>query len=195
MVDAYWAGLERRLGAGHSLQGVASVASFFISRIDSLADGLLDRQSADSPQRGTAALTAAAMAYSHFLELHGNTRWQELAAAGAQHQRLLWASTSTKDPRYSELKYIEALIVGDTINTMPLETLEAYREHGEPALRLDQALDRSTQWNQKLVEQGIILEALAVQLEREGIEKFIDPYDRLLEELEHKRLQVLGRSA
>ncbi len=192
-VAAFWKGLERRLEEGRPLAGIASVASFFVSRIDVMVDKLLDRQQADSPLRGCAALTAAALAYGHSISLHGQSRWRELETAGARPQRLLWASTSSKDPGYSDVKYVEALIADNTVNTMPLETLQAYRDHGNPAARLPGALRDAELRRQELERAQIDLEKIAVQLEREGIQKFIAPYDSLLHQLESKRRRLTGR--
>jgi transaldolase/glucose-6-phosphate isomerase len=196
---AYLTGLEERLAHGGSLKRVASVASFFLSRIDVLVDPMLEKiLAAGGPQaktaanlRGEVAIACAKMAYSLYQRLFASQRFQALAAKGAKPQRLLWASTSTKNPAYSDIKYVEPLIGPDTINTMPLETLHAYRDHGDPAPRLAEGLDRAAAILQRLPELGIDLEQVTRQLEDEGIEKFNQPYDSSRCTLEAKRQAAL----
>ncbi len=190
-LDAYLDALEERRELGLAFQRVASVASFFLSRIDVMVDPLLDAIAAgDDPRaekarelRGQAAIASAAFAYKRFGEISASARWQALAAAGARVQRPLWASTGTKDPSYSDIKYVEALIAPDTVNTLPLETLSAYRDHGQPALRLDAAMANAVSVMKGLGELGIDMHAITDRLEREGIEKFVKPYQSLLETL------------
>jgi transaldolase/glucose-6-phosphate isomerase len=199
VIDAYLAGLEERVARGASLKRVASVASFFLSRIDVLVDPLLEKiLAAGGPQakiaanlRGEVAVACAKMAYSIYQRIFGSQRFQALAAKGARPQRVLWASTSTKNPKYSDVKYVEPLIGPDTINTMPLETLHAYRDHGDPAPRLEEGLDQAARVLQHLPALGIDLNQVAQQLEDEGIEKFNKPYDSSLCTLEGKRRAVL----
>ncbi|MGE3295966.1 MAG: transaldolase [Porticoccaceae bacterium] len=184
VADAFVAGLEQRHSLGQSLTGIASVASFFISRIDTQVDAELDRLSASKPEasalQGTAALACARLAYRHYREWTGTTRWQALAAAGAQPQRLLWASTSTKNPAYSDVRYVEELIAPETVNTLPPATLEAYRDHGDPALRLEPGIAEAAQGIAHLAAVGIDMDRVAEQLEREGVDKFIAAHDALL---------------
>lgn len=184
VVEAFLAGLEQRRAAGQPLAGIASVASFFISRIDTLVDAELDRSSASQPDaaaaRGTAAVACARLAYRHYREWTRSARWQALAAAGAQPQRLLWASTSTKDPAYSDVRYVEELIAPDTVNTLPPATLAAYRDHGAPAPRLEPGIAAAEGQVARLAVLGIDLEGAAEQLEREGVAKFIAAHDALL---------------
>lgn len=184
VAEAFVAGLERRRSAGQPLAGIASVASFFISRIDTQVDAELDQLRAAQPEavtlRGTAALACARLAYRHYQEWTGAARWQALAAAGAQPQRLLWASTSTKDPAYSDVRYVEELIAPDTVNTLPPSTLEAYRDHGDPALRLEPGIAAAAQQIARLVAAGIDMDRVAEQLEREGVDKFSAAHDALL---------------
>jgi transaldolase len=189
---AYMDGLSARAHTGQALGGVASVASFFLSRIDTLVDKLLDGlaaggQPAARMLRGKAAVASAGRAYEIFEESHASPQWQELAARGARPQRLLWASTSAKDPSFSPIKYVEELIVPDTVNTMPLETLNTYRRLGHPELTLEHHLAESSDVREGLERLGIDLEAVALQLEREGVAKFIEPFDRLQKWLEHRR--------
>jgi len=188
VLDAYMDALEARRAQGLPLQGVASVASFFLSRIDVAVDARLDRIAQDEPQRadacralrGQAAIASAAFAYRRFREITAESRWQELADVGAQAQRLLWGSTGTKDPGYSDVKYVEPLIAPQTVNTLPPETLAAYRQHGEPALRIDRAIADAPRIMHGLEDLGIDLHQIDEQLEAEGIEKFVAPYSKLL---------------
>jgi transaldolase len=192
VAQAYMDGLSERLRAGKPVGRVASVASFFLSRIDTLVDKLLDAltargQPAARTLRGKAAIASAARAYEIFEQTLATPQWQELAAQGARGQRLLWASTSAKDPSYSPIKYVEELVVPDTVNTMPLETINAYRRLGRPELRLERHLAEGSDTREGLERLGVDLEAVAVQLEREGVAKFIEPFDRLQKWLEDRR--------
>lgn len=189
VVEAYTAGLQHRAAQGKPLNHIASVASFFLSRIDVLVDKLLDKlNQADAdasahPLRGQTAVACARLAYQHYLEWVESSRCQALTEKGAQTQRLLWASTGTKDPAYSDIKYIEALVGRETVNTMPPQTLAAYRDHGQPALRIDQELEKAYALPGMLAELGIHLDAVSDQLEAEGVQKFIEPFDKLLSSL------------
>lgn len=196
VVKAYLTGLEDRVTAGKPLESVASVASFFLSRIDVLVDKRLDtlaQPGADksvTALRGAAAIAYARLAYRIYRELMGGDRWRRLAACGARAQRLLWASTGTKDPAYSDVKYVDALIGPDTVNTLPPETLDAFRNHGDPALRLEQDLVQAAELPAKLAQVGIDLETVAQQLEVEGVKKFVEPFDKLLKSLDLRRRQL-----
>jgi len=189
VADAFLSGLEERAAAGHLLNRVASVASFFVSRIDSLVDGKLDALGTPQAQvlRGCAAITAAQLAYDIYKEWASSDRWRRLARSGARCQRLLWASTSTKDPTYADIKYVEALIGPQTVNTLPYSTLEAYRKHGQPAPRLESKLDVARNMWAELHNVSIDMEAVSDQLEQEGVRKFIKPFDELHEALRRKR--------
>ncbi|HXZ60165.1 MAG TPA: transaldolase [Steroidobacteraceae bacterium] len=191
VVQAYMDGLSARARAGRSLAGVASVASFFLSRIDTLVDqrleALIARQPAARTLRGKAAIACACRAYEVFEATLATPQWQALAAEGARPQRLLWASTSTKNPAYSPIKYVEELVVPGTVNTMPLETLHAYRRLGRPELRLERHLAEGSDAREGLERLDVDLEAVAVQLEREGVAKFIEPFDKLQAWLEERR--------
>ncbi len=189
---AYMAGLEARAATGKPLATVASVASFFLSRIDTAVDRLLDAlaargQPAARTLRGKAAIASACRAYEIFEETIATSQWQSLVAREARPQRLLWASTSTKDPSYSPVKYVEELIVPRTVNTMPLETLNAYRRLGRPELRLERHLAESCDTREGLERLDIDLEAAAQQLEREGVTKFVEPFDKMQKWLEERR--------
>jgi transaldolase len=189
VLEMYLQALEQRLEQGLPLDRVASVASFFLSRIDVKLDDILDNQTVDKQQelakslRGEIAIASAASAYAHFLSVSEGPRWQKLLAAGAQTQRLLWASTGTKDPAYSDVKYVEALIAPDTVNTLPQKTIDAYRDHGEPALRISESIAKVDNILSKVSELRLDLPALTDELEEEGIAKFIKPYESILNDL------------
>jgi transaldolase len=192
VVQAYMDGLNERARAGRSLGTVASVASFFLSRIDTLVDRLLDDlaahgQPAARTLRGKAAIASAARAYEVFESTLATPQWQALSEQGARPQRPLWASTSTKDPSYSPIKYVEELVVPGTVNTMPLETINAYRRLGRPELRLERHLAEGADTREGLERLGIDLEGVAAQLEREGVAKFVEPFDKLQKWLEDQR--------
>jgi transaldolase len=189
---AYMEGLARRLAAGQSVAQVASVASFFLSRIDTAVDKRLDAlaaggQPAARALRGKAAIASACRAYEIYEELTAGAEWQGLAARGARPQRLLWASTSTKDPAYSPIKYVEELVVPGTVNTMPLETINTYRRLGRPELRLERHIAEGCDAREGLERLDVDMDAVAQQLEREGVSKFIEPFDKLQQWLEDKR--------
>jgi transaldolase len=192
VVDAYWAGLEHRVAADTRVDRVVSVASFFVSRIDAAVDRLLEAGSANDKLRGLAAITAAANAYQVYLDTRTESRWQALERHGAQPQRLLWASTGAKERAYSDIKYVEALIERETVTTLPMETLQAYREHGDPRARLNQAVSQVDATRRRLHSMGIELDTVAEHLECEGVAKFIDAYDSLLARLESRRQKDVG---
>lgn len=179
VVEAFLAGLEDRQAAGRPLDGVASVASFFLSRIDTLIDARLDRDPRPEAAalRGRAAIASARLAYSYYKEWLIGPCWRALGADGARPQRLLWASTSTKDPAYADVKYVDAVIGPDTVTTLPPETLRAYRDHGEPVARLADDLPAARALPAQLAALGIDLEDAATVLEREGVRLFVEPYD------------------
>lgn len=189
VVDAFLAGLETRVAQHKPVDHITSVASFFLSRIDVLVDKRLDEligkgnDKAVGALHGQAAIACARLAYQHYQQWIKDKRWQSLSSHGARTQRLLWASTGTKDPAYSDTKYVEPLIAKDTVNTMPLQTLSAYRNHGQPALRIEQELDEARSLPEKLHKLGIDLEAVGEQLEAEGVQKFAVPFDKLLKRL------------
>ncbi|MBI4892132.1 MAG: transaldolase [Acidobacteria bacterium] len=191
VAEAYIAGIEARAARGEAVNHVASVASFFVSRIDGLVDPLLEKLAAQGGEkadiakmvRGQVAISSAKAAYQIYKEIFGTDRWRMLAAQGACVQRLLWASTSTKNPDYSDVKYVEALIGPETVNTVPPETLDAYRDHGDPKARLEQDVAEAGRILARLPELGISLDEVTRQLEDEGVEKFNQPFDKLMEVL------------
>ncbi len=195
VANAYFDGLEARLAAGKSIDKVASVASFFLSRIDSLVDKQLDdlatKGNADAKKlRGTSAVASACRAYAIYEELTASSRWKTLASRGASPQRLLWASTSTKDPTYSPVKYVDEIIAPDTVNTMPRETIQAYRTMGKPEPRLQSQIPGAAEIFARLQALGINMIAVADQLEREGVKKFIEPFDKLQGAIEDRRIKL-----
>lgn len=195
--EAYLEGLAARMARGIPLGRVASVASFFLSRIDTLVDSLSDqrRQERDDDKSrhaiGQTAIACAMAAYEIYKEIFHGERFSALAAQEARPQRLLWASTSTKSPSESDVKYVEALIGPDTVNTLTLETLNAYRDHGRPAARLEEGIAQARDVLDRLRTSGIDVEKLSDQLEEEGIRKFIKAFDGLVESIERKRMATL----
>ena len=195
VANAYFDGLEARLAAGKPIDNIASVASFFLSRIDTLVDKQIDElakagKSEARKLRGTAAIASACRAYAIYEELLGSARWKALESRGARRQRLLWASTSTKDPTYSPTKYVEEIIAPETVNTMPGETIKAYRSTGKPEPRLQAQIPGATQIFTNLQGLGINMSAVADQLEREGVKKFIEPFDKLQASIEERRIKL-----
>jgi transaldolase len=200
VAEAYISGLEEREARGEPVEHVASVASFFLSRIDVLVDPLLEekknggnreRELAQSI-RGQVAIASARKAYQIYLEIFKDERFKRLAGMGASTQRVLWASTSTKNPDYSDIKYVEPLIGPETINTLPEETLSGYRDHGKPAARLEEDKVWSAKVLTTLADLGIDIDEVTQQLEDEGVEKFNKPFDRLMESIE-QRAKNAGR--
>lgn len=195
VVDAYLEGIEARAAASLPIAQVCSVASFFVSRIDSLIDPKLDRIIAAGggraeqakAARGRVGIASARLACQMQMHVFAHERFKALHARGARAQRLLWASTSAKDPLFSDTKYVEALIGPGTIDTMPLETLEAYREHGEPQIRLGNDLAEARWVVENLPALGIDLDAATSQLERQGVEKFVGRFDKLLRSIAAKQ--------
>jgi transaldolase len=185
VVEAFLAGLESRLERGLPLAAVASVASFFVSRVDGKVDALLDRNPGH-PLRGRIAIANAALAYGLFERTLTTPRWKRLEEAGARPQRPLWASTSTKDPRYPDVYYVEALAAPRTVNTLPPETFEAYRDHGKPQDRIEERVSAAPAQLDALKEVGIDLKAVTRELEQEGVAKFAASHAAVLAGIEAK---------
>ncbi len=179
VMQAYIEGLKLRSLNGKSLESVASVASFFLSRIDILVDSLLANKAPEL--KGQAAIVCAKVAYQKYKNTFGNESFAQLSEKGAQVQRLLWASTGTKDPNESDIKYVEPLIGSGTVNTMPVATLKAYRDHGDPESRIEDDLAKAEEILDRLQIIGIDMNMVARQLEEEGLQKFNQPFDKLLE--------------
>jgi transaldolase len=185
VIEAWLAGLERRLAEGRDLGPVSSVASFFVSRVDGKVDPLLDRAGHDA-LRGRIAIANACAAYRLFEGSLGTPRWQRLAQAGARPQRPLWASTSTKDPRYPDTFYVEALVAPRTVNTLPPETFAAYRDHGNPVVRIQEGMAVAPERLKALAAAGIDLAAVTRELEDDGVAKFAASYTGVLGTIETK---------
>ncbi len=190
---AYVSALERRKANAAPISGVASVASFFLSRIDTRVDELLQRKIANGmPEAryllGKCATANARLAYQRFRELTSTKRWSVLEAAGARPQRLLWASTSTKNPSYAELMYVEPLIGPHTINTLPIKTIAAFADHGKASASLIQGLDEARQLMGDLQAAGIDMRQVTRQLLDEGIEKFIEALDEIMKTIAAKTM-------
>jgi transaldolase len=195
VIEAYLSGLEELAASGGDLTEVASVASFFVSRVDTLVDAelqaLVDKGGPEAEaaraRLGTAAIDNAKLAYQVFQESFQGPRWEALAARGARVQRPLWASTSTKNPAYRDVLYVEELIARDTVNTMPLETIEAFADHGEVrGQTATEGLDRARRLWSDLAALGIDEDDVGMRLEREGVEKFADSYNGAVETIRAK---------
>jgi transaldolase len=193
VIEAFLQGLERRQEQGLPIRPIASVASFFVSRVDSKVDPLLDRMGDPKQLRGKIAVANACAAYRLFEWLLSAPRWDHLAKAGARPQRPLWASTSTKDPRYPDVYYVEALVAPRTVNTMPPETFEAYRDHGKPAVRIQDGMAAAQAQLKTLEQTGIDLTAVTRELEEEGVAKFAASHASLLARIEAKAGALAGR--
>ena len=201
---AYIAGLEKLAARGGEVGSVASVASFFISRIDTLVDqkieeclGEVDTASERLALRslqGKVALANAKMAYTSYKEACASERWQKLAAAGARPQRLLWASTSAKNPAYRDVLYVEELIGPDTVNTMPHATLEAFRDHGEIRSALEENIEEARDVMAGLEELGLSMKEITDQLQADAVRLFVEPFDQLLAAIETQREAVPKRA-
>ncbi len=190
VIEAYLNGMEQRQSRGLPLRPVASVASFFVSRVDTKVDPLLDPASA---LRGKIAIANACAAYRLFQWSLSTPRWEPLAKAGARPQRPLWASTSTKDPHYNDVYYVEALIAPRTVNTLPPETFAAYRDHGNPAVRIQDGMAGAQAQLKALGAAGIDLATVTRELEEEGVAKFAGSHRSLLAGIEAKAGELVGR--
>jgi transaldolase len=186
VADAYIRGLERLVESGGDARKVASVASFFVSRVDTEADRRLDEIGAHDELKGKLAVANAKLAYQRYKEIFSGDRWQALEAKGATPQRCLWASTSTKNPEYRDVLYVEELIGPDTVNTMPEETIEAFQDHGEVAPTLEQGIDEAKRVFEGLERAGVDYDDVTATLEREGVEKFSDSFSELLDGIRAK---------
>ncbi|MGD2080234.1 MAG: transaldolase [Nitrospirota bacterium] len=197
VVDAYMKGIERRISQNHAVGEIASVASFFVSRVDTLVDKLLEEKiqgaSSDAERKklndlkGKAAVANARLAYEKGEEIRNSGRFKALAEKGANWQRLLWGSTSTKDPAYSDIKYVQELIGPDTVNTMPPETIEAYLDHGDPRVTIRDDGGMAEALFEELRSVGIDIDDVTGELEKDGVKKFADSYFALLDEISRKR--------
>ena len=197
VMEAYLAGMEERLSKGQPVDRIRSVASFFVSRVDTNADKKLDALARDSARpetdraaagrlRGKLAIANAKIAYEAFEEVFASPRYAALKARGVRVQRPLWASTSAKDPAYPDLYYVEALVAPESVDTMPPETFEAYRDHGDPKVRIREDLAGAHAAVRDLAAIGLDIDAISRELEVEGVKKFSDSYDALLKAVAEK---------
>jgi transaldolase len=187
VAEAYIRGLERLVEAGGDPKQVASVASFFVSRVDTEADKRLDEIGGHDELKGKLAVANAKLAYQRYKQFFSGKRWAALATKGATTQRCLWASTSTKNPAYSDVLYVDELIGPDTVNTMPEETIRAFQDHGKVALTLEHGLDEARRLFDQLAEAGIDYDDVVRVLEEEGVQKFSDSFAELLDGIRAKR--------
>jgi transaldolase len=192
VVEAFQRGLERLVASGGDPGPVASVASFFVSRVDTEADKRLDELGAPDELKGKLAIANAKLAYQRYQELHSGERWEALAAKGARTQRCLWASTSTKNPAYRDVMYVEELIGPQTVDTMPEETIRAFQDHGEVALTLERDIDEAHRVFERIAEAGVDYDDVVAVLEKEGVDKFSDSFKELLEGVRAKRGELVS---
>lgn len=202
VAEAYIEGLEIRVKQGLPVDRIYSVASFFLSRIDTMVDPMLEKIIAEGGTKGELAkgllgeiaVASAKMAYKIYKELFFSDRFNALREKGANPQRLLWASTGTKNKAYSDIKYIEALIGADTVNTVPQDTLKAYKDHGQPAIRLEDGMEEAAAAMANLEKAGISIDEVTKKLVDEGIEKFVKPFQSLMSVLAEKRKEAASQS-
>ena len=192
---AYVRGLQRLVENGGDPSGVRSVASFFVSRIDSEGDSRLEDLGAPEDLKGQLAIANAKLAYKIFGEIFGGSWWNSLEEKGANKQRLLWASTSTKNPDYKDTIYVENLIGPETVNTMPENTIEATMDHAEIQPTLEQGIDTAKSLFKRLREAGLDYESVTYTLEKEGVQKFVDPFRETLETVKEKGRKLKSQSA
>jgi transaldolase len=190
VADAFVRGLERLVADGRDPTNVVSVASFFVSRVDTEADRRLEEIGRKDLQ-GRLAVDNAKLAYQHYLDVFSGERWDALAAAGARPQRCLWASTSTKNPAYPDVLYVEELVGPDTVNTMPFETIEAFQDHGAVRDTLTEGVDDARVLMDELAEAGVDYEDVTATLEADGVQKFSDSFASLLEGIDAKRAALV----
>jgi len=186
VVEAYIAGLEARLRQGQAIAGIASVASFFVSRVDAAVDKLLENRPEAAQLQGHIAIANAKLAYSWHEYVFNSPRFDKLREAGASAQRLLWASTGTKNPAYSDVLYLDALIGPDTVNTVPPATYAAYKDHGQPRATLTESLAEAEQQIALLKDCGINLDEVTTKLEEEGVKSFAKSFTNLLDAISTK---------
>jgi transaldolase len=181
VMDAYLSGLEQRVRDGGDLAGLQSVASFFVSRVDTEIDKRLDKLGADPSLKGKAGVANAQLAYQAYEEIFTSDRWRALEAKGAQVQRPLWASTGVKNPDYPDTMYVSELVAPDTVNTMPEKTLKAYADHGSVGTPVQKSYEEAAAVMKAIREAGVDLDDVFRALEDEGVQKFVDSWDELTE--------------
>jgi len=192
VMEAYIRGIERLVEAGGDPRPVSSVASFFVSRVDTEADKRLDAIGGHDELKGRLAVANAKLAYQNWKEVFAGERWAALEARGASKQWCLWASTSTKNPAYRDVLYVEELIGPETINTMPEETIKAFQDHGEVALTLEQDVDEARRFFEEIEAAGVDVDDVTRVLEEEGVQKFADSFDELLNGIRAKRGELVS---
>src|ERR671926_19088 len=192
VMEAYIRGLERLVEEGGDPSKVASVASYFVSRVDTETDKRLDAIGGHDHLKGKLGIANSKLAYQSYKEVFAGPRWEALAAKGATKQRCLWASTSTKNPEYRDVLYVEELIGPDTVNTMPQETIEAFQDHGRVADTLERGVDEARQLFDDLAEAGIDYDDVVRVLEEEGVQKFIDSFTELMEGVRSKKHELVS---
>ncbi len=203
IAEAYLKGLERRVSKGQPIDGIASVASFFVSRVDTLADKLLEARLSSAASKadkdriqgffGKAAVANAKIAYEKYGNIFSQKRFLALKAKGGRIQRILWGSTGTKNPKYSDIKYVEELIAPDSINTLPEATIKAFRDHGQVRVTIRNDLEDAKKLFPELKSKGVDIREVTDQLEKEGVQLFSDSYFALLKEIARKRDSFLSR--
>jgi transaldolase/glucose-6-phosphate isomerase len=204
VAEAYISGLEALAKTGADISGVASVASFFISRIDTLIDGQIDAKSKSATSdadkdslaklRGQVAIANGKLTYQSYKNLFSGPRWEALAAKGAQTQRVLWASTSTKDPAFSDIYYVEGLIGPNTVDTIPPATYDAFRDHGKPRASLEENVPAAKSTMDGLAKAGISMKAATDKLTEDGVKLFAEAFDKLLGAVQTHMDKVAGGS-
>jgi transaldolase/glucose-6-phosphate isomerase len=200
VMEAYLRALERRVEAGQDVRNISSVASFFVSRVDTAADKLIEAKIAEATSDaerehlqgllGKCANANAKIAYQRFLEVFGSERFKRLAAKGAKVQRPLWASTGTKNPKYSDILYVQDLIGPDTVNTMPPATIDAFRDHGVVRRTIDEGLDEARRVLRDLESAGISMKAITDKLQKDGVEAFAKSFAEIGETTAAKAAQI-----
>jgi transaldolase len=194
VMEAYLRGLERLVASGGDPRKVSSVASFFVSRVDTEADKRLDAVGSQAALalRGKLAVANAKLAYQNWQEVFSGERWQFLASKGASKQWCLWASTSTKNPDYPDTLYVDNLIGPESVNTMPLETVEAFQDHGTVALTVEEGIDEARSLLRELDKLGVDVDDVTETLEEEGVQKFDDSFQELLDGIRAKRGELVS---
>ena len=204
VADAYLEALEERLRSDETIRAVSSVASFFVSRVDTLVDKLLDERAAAADEaerrrhqslKGRAAVANAKVAYERFRSYLNGREWQLIAASGAKVQRVLWASTGVKDPAYPDTMYVDELIGENTVTTLPEETWKAFKDHGAVVRTVDRHIDDAHRLLRELSHLGIDMERVGVQLQDQGVELFVEAFDRLVGIVEEKRERLLAEGS
>jgi len=190
VVDAYLSGLEDRVKQGKEIHNIASVASFFISRIDTAVDNALAEKN-NEELKGKIAIANGKLVYRKCDEIFASDRFKKLKEKGAKRQRLLWASTSTKNPAYSDVLYLEELIGDNTVNTVPPKTLDAYKDHGKPEVRITKNVDEAETQMKKLADHGIDFIEITKKLTEDGVVLFANSFKELMDEIENKKNNIL----